>query len=411
MQIAEDVSVPLPRKLQDVGPEEAGPDIAGFRRAMEALRKETEASLSFEDYEHWKKLRRWGQGATAAGYATAWIAPNPFSAAAIALGNSAKWAVSAHHISHKGFDAIPGVAARHTSKGFAKGKDRIWHWLDWIDPEAWHLEHDILHHHYTGETTDPDLVEDNIQAVREAKIPRALKYAVVGFYALTWKYTYYAPNTFQVLRRARKHREARANGTTTTGGAQEVDETEAKVAATPVDTLAAYRAMFNPITEQGRAFWSKCLLPYGLARFVALPLAYAPLGPWATFSVFANSVMAEAITNVHTFIIIGPNHAGDDLYRYDAPKNRHAGYYARQVMGSVNYTTGGDVNDFLHGFLNYQIEHHLFPALPPSAYQRLAPKVKALCAEFGIPYVQEPVLKRFKKMVDIMVGKTSMKRA
>ena len=40
---------------------------------------------------------------------------------------------------------------------------------------------------------------------------------------------------------------------------------------------------------------------------------------------------------------------------------------------------GGDVNDFLHGWLNYQIEHHLFPDLPPLRYRQLQPKVKARC--------------------------------
>jgi hypothetical protein len=45
-----------------------------------------------------------------------------------------------------------------------------------------------------------------------------------------------------------------------------------------------------------------------------------------------------------------------------------------------------------------------------SEYQRLQPQVKALCAKYGIPYVQESVWKRVKKTVDIMVGKTSMPR-
>jgi fatty acid desaturase len=370
---------------------------AAFRDAMDALRKETEASLTHEDYAHWNKMRHWGQACTAFGYATAWIFPNPLSATAIALGASAKWTIVAHHASHKGLDAVPGTPARHTSRHFAKGARRFIDWLDWIAPDAWHTEHNVLHHYHTGEVTDPDLVEENARWMRETNLPRPLKYAVVGFYALTWKYTYYAPSTFQVLRRAEKRRHARRHGL----------ETEPEAVASQE---ASYISVFNPRTREGRAFWKKCLLPYGLTRFAAVPLAYAPLGPWAVFSVWANSVMAECITNVHTFMIIAPNHAGSDLYRFDEPKHRYADFYARQVMGSVNYETGGDVRDFLQGFLNYQIEHHLFPALPPRAYQRIQPRVKELCAKHGIPYVQEPVLKRVRKLIDIMVGKTSMKR-
>jgi fatty acid desaturase len=393
-----------------------------FRQAIDTLRKEVEASLCWEDYTHWKKLRRWGQATTAFGYSTAWIAPNPISAAAIALGNTVKWSVVAHHVSHKGFDAIPNVPAQHTSKGFAKGARRYVDWLDWIYPEAWNLEHNVLHHFYTGEPTDPDLVEENTSAIRQAKVPRALKYAAVGFYALTWKYTYYAPNTFQVLERARKHRQqrecerdanAKSAASTIAGNedtAPKIDDREASAASTSGDSFNSYKHIFDPRTESGKEFWRKCLLPYGLTRFVALPLAYAPLGPWAMFSVWSNSVMAECITNAHTFLIVGPNHSGDDLYRFDEPKNRQQDFYARQVMGSVNYNTGGDLRDFLHGFLNYQIEHHLFPALPPRAYQRVQPKVKAICEAYGVPYVQESVFKRFRKLANIMVGKTSMKK-
>jgi fatty acid desaturase len=386
----------------------ADPSAEGFRDAIDALRQETEASLSYADYAHWNKMRRWGIAATAAGYSTAWLGPNLFSAAAIALGNTTKWAVVAHHASHKGLDAIEGVPARHHSKRFAKGARRFIDWLDWMVPEAWHLEHNVLHHFYTGEATDPDLVEENAQLIRDAKLPRALKYAAVGFYAATWKYTYYAPNTFRILYRTRLQRLQREADV----ARSEDLRSEARDASSrPSADAFTYLSLFDVRKPEGRAFWSECILPYGLARFVALPLAYAPLGPWAVFSVWSNSILAECMANIHSFVIIGPNHAGSDVYRFDPPKQRQAGFYARQVMGSVNYTTGGDVRDFLHGFLNYQIEHHLFPNLPPRAYQRIAPKVKAICKAHGIPYLQEPVLRRFRKMVEIMVGATSMRRA
>lgn len=63
----------------------------------------------------------------------------------------------------------------------------------------------------------------------------------------------------------------------------------------------------------------------------------------------------------------------------------------------------------MHGFLNYQIEHHLWPNLSMLSYQRAQPIVKALCKRHGIPYVQENVFIRVKKTVDIMVGNASMK--
>ena len=75
----------------------------------------------------------------------------------------------------------------------------------------------------------------------------------------------------------------------------------------------------------------------------------------------------------------------------------------------MNYHTGGDLRDYLQMFLNYQIEHHLFPDIPMLQYQRIAPKVKAICEKHGVPYVQESVWKRFRKMADVFVGRAKMK--
>lgn len=367
-------------------------DSAGFAREVDALRAELEAQISRDDFDHLRKLETWATACTALGYATAWLGPNPVSAVALSLGSTARWTIVVHHVMHKGMDKVPGVPARYTSSGFAKGKRRMRDWFDWMHPDAWHHEHNVLHHFHTGELADPDLVEENVRVVREAKIPKALKYAVVGFYAATWKFTYYAPNTFQILKRAHSRRNKHA--------AIEVARGE-----------DSYLAVMDPRTELGREFWKTCLLPYGLTRFALIPAAFLPLGVWSAFSVWANSVMGELLSNAHTFFIIAPNHAGDDIYRFDAPAQGKADLYLRQVAGSANYTTGGDVSDFIHGFLNYQIEHHLFPTMPPKKYQEMQPRVKALCEKYGVPYVQGSVFGRAKKLIDIMVGNTKMPHA
>jgi hypothetical protein len=46
--------------------------------------------------------------------------------------------------------------------------------------------------------------------------------------------------------------------------------------------------------------------------------------------------------------------------------------------------------------------------MPLRQYQRAQPRVRELCEQKGIPYIQEPVFNRLKKAVDIMVGRTSM---
>jgi fatty acid desaturase len=76
----------------------------------------------------------------------------------------------------------------------------------------------------------------------------------------------------------------------------------------------------------------------------------------------------------------------------------------------VNYRTGTNVTDFSQMWLNYQIEHHVFPDLPMRQYQIVQPKLQALCEKHGVPYVQGNVLGRVKKMLDVFVGKTKMMR-
>ena len=127
-------------------------------------------------------------------------------------------------------------------------------------------------------------------------------------------------------------------------------------------------------------------------------------------SVLINSIFAEILTNMHSFLVMMPNHAGDDVMMFDEKATSKGEFYLRQILGSVNYPTGSNLNDFFYGWLNYQIEHHLWPDMPLSQYQKVQPLVKALCEKHQIPYIQQSVFKRLLKTVDVMVGKTSMLR-
>jgi fatty acid desaturase len=107
--------------------------------------------------------------------------------------------------------------------------------------------------------------------------------------------------------------------------------------------------------------------------------------------------------------VVIPNHTGDDLYAYRTESKSREEYYLRQIIGSCNYNCGTDLVDFAQYWLNYQIEHHIWPDMTLLDYRRAQPKVKALCEKMGIPYVQESVWKRVLKTKDIIVGNTTMK--
>jgi fatty acid desaturase len=355
---------------------------------LDLLRAEIDAAIGPEDLAHLRKMERWGRACTALGYASAWIAPNPISALLIALGNTSRWAIVMHHVGHRGYDRVPGVPVRYTSRGFARGPRRFVDWLDWIEPESWRYEHNVLHHGRTGELDDPDLVEENVGWFRRSNMLLPLKYAVIVFFACTWKLSYYAPNTFQVFR----------------WGAQKRAGVAVRSLRDEVDRTAA----FDLRTAIGRRFWASSILPYGLLRFVVAPLLFVFAGWWAVFSVLVNSVLGELLANLHSFFLITPNHAGGDLFRFDRRAEDKETFYYRQVIGSANYATGRDWIDFLQGGLNYQIEHHLFPDLPLLKYQQYQARVKAICEKHGVPYVQESVFLRIRKFFDIVMARASM---
>jgi fatty acid desaturase len=353
-------------------------DCEAFFRELQEIRRDVEASLCDDDIRHLRAIERMGRVATAMGFATAWF-PNPLSMAALALGRSTRWLLM-HHIGHRGYDRVPGVPRHYTSRVFAMGRRRFLDWPDWMLPDAWKYEHNVLHHTHTGELRDPDLIERNAEWLRESSLPYAAKLASVGFLAVTWRAFYYAPNTVKAwLSRGR------------VGGVGDGDD-----ALPPGYT---------------KTLWLYGYLPYGLLQFGLFPALFLPFGPFAAASALANSLGAEALTNLHTFLVVGPNHTGEDLYRFDAPPRGAAEKAVRQVLGSANYATGDDLVDYAHLWLNYQIEHHLFPDLPMLRYRQIQPRVKALCAKHGIPYVQEGVLERARKMIAVAVGRTSMRRA
>jgi fatty acid desaturase len=333
-----------------------------------------------------RRVERRGRLATLVGYLTVWLPPNPFTAVALSLGQNTRWLL-AHHITHRGYDRIPGIPARYTSRGFARGWRRFVDWFDWILPSGWDYEHNTLHHAYTGEDNDPDVVERHAAFLRALRVPLAVKYAFLMLVALTWKFTYYAPRTMSVLdpRTLRRRSGGHILGT-------------------------AFTNVFDLRSPTVRALWTRCYLPYAGFHFLLVPCLFLPLGTTVAFYVLLNKLLAECITNVHSFLVIGPNHTADDLYRFDFHYHGRPEFYATQVLSSANYHCGTECVDHLSIWLNYQIEHHLFSDLPMSTYREIQPVVKALCERHGLPYRQESVFKRFARMTDVVVGRTSGRR-
>jgi len=90
-------------------------------------------------------------------------------------------------------------------------------------------------------------------------------------------------------------------------------------------------------------------------------------------------VVHQALFGVYLGMTFAPNHKG--MPHPDGTED----YLRKQVLTSRNVRGGWFVDTALGG-LNYQIEHHLFPAMPTPNLPKAQPIVQAYCAEIGVSY-------------------------
>ncbi|KAH8053496.1 fatty acid desaturase [Aureococcus anophagefferens] len=156
--------------------------------------------------------------------------------------------------------------------------------------------------------------------LRTLDAPMALKYAAVAFMSVTWKWWYYAPNTFKQL----KANERRRAGLPPLEG----------VEAPQTFDFGWLVGKGDNTYVNGFEFLSR--VP---ALRAALPARRCPLlAPASPYRrTAANLFLAELMTNFHSFVVIATNHAGFDLYRFDKHcKPRSSTFYLRQVISSAN---------------------------------------------------------------------------
>jgi len=89
-----------------------------------------------------------------------------------------------------------------------------------------------------------------------------------------------------------------------------------------------------------------------------------------------------------------PNHKGMPVLE----KGSKVSFLQRQVITARNIR-GSWLTDFWYGGLNYQIEHHLFPAMPRNKLPAAQKIVRRFCEEQEIPYVETSVLGSYRAIV------------
>ena len=126
--------------------------------------------------------------------------------------------------------------------------------------------------------------------------------------------------------------------------------------------------------------------------YVAFPLLAGP----SFLPVLLGNLTANLARNVwaHTIIFCGHFPDGAEIFTEEQIEGETRGaWYLRQLLGSANID-GGPLLHLMSGNLSHQIEHHLFPDLPSNRYAQVAPRVRALCERFGLPYNTGPLIRQ-----------------
>lgn len=126
-------------------------------------------------------------------------------------------------------------------------------------------------------------------------------------------------------------------------------------------------------------------------RLGLYPAALYLLLPWGIATAFL------AVQLAVSGLYLGSAFAASHIGMPTVPKDLKIDFLRRQVLMSRN-VSGGHVASVAMGGLNYQIEHHLFPAMPRPNLRRARPIVRAFCAERGIDYHEVPIYRAWSEV-------------
>ena len=340
-----------------------------------SLREWLLSTVSYDDYKFLRKVEWIGRACTISGYLLVGLFPSWFTVVVssfLIMWGMVSRSLMGHHCGHGAYDNIPGVPKRYHREHFGIGWRRyIDHFL-LIKQENFRDEH-ALHHRTVNDPRDPDPVYmDHEHGAFTSYTKPWQKTALFWIQGFTWIHSYYSPHF-------------RGINTATEG----------------------FSTLFNPKDIRVWKYWIFHFGPYALWYYVAIPSMFLSLE--SSLYVLAARLLAEPWYNIGTFCIQTTNHTGVDLYRFKCKPKTRSEWYWRQIVSSTNFSSSGNVSDYLHLYMNYQIEHHIVPNLPMNKYSLAKPLVNRLCLKYNIPYIEEPIWDRVMRLKVCYVGDERIK--
>ena len=135
-----------------------------------------------------------------------------------------------------------------------------------------------------------------------------------------------------------------------------------------------------------------------LKDYVSYPaLAAVPNGKEGFKATLAADAIANVVRNVWSHAIIFCGHFPDQTFMFteeEVQDESRGAWYVRQLIGAANID-GRPLFHIMSGNLSFQVEHHLYPDMPSSRYQEIAPRVREICERYGLPYNTGPLRKQW----------------
>lgn len=316
--------------------------LEAFGRAIEALKREVEEQLGEEDAAHIRRIDRLSRRLELAGRALIYASFEPIT---FSLGTLALWAHKSlelmeigHMALHGAYDAVDGPA-RMQSENF--------HWKAPIDEAHWKVGHNVRHHQYTNIAgKDPDL--DFVALRLSSRVPFRPEHKYQPF---TNVFSWTGFGTAINLHVTGMLELARGN---------------------PSPELDASKIRRN--------FLGKWLRYYG-KEYLLFPLLAGPFFP----KVLLANHLSELGRDLYSGAIIYCGHVGASDFPEGTEPESRAHWYAMQVEAASDVDVPLPIS-VLCGALDRQIEHHLFPRLPPNRLRQIAPRVREICQAHGVKY-------------------------
>lgn len=327
-------------------------DLKSFGTALDAIRDRVKSQIGAEDVTYIKRVERTSRMFEIAGRTLIHLSLEP---AGFLAGVTCLWLHKQLQATEIGHSALHG--AYDKLEGAERYDSKTYRWETPIDEESWRETHNVRHHGFTNIAgKDPDTHWGPLRL--SAEVPwRPHNERQVGYAALlATQFT--AGINLQY-----------------TGAGDYLDRRSERL------DFIADRSPETRRKVLGRLL--RKFVPYYAREYVMYPTLAGPF----FWKVALGNWMSEVMRDIYSAATIYCGHVGEDVADY--PEGTKAGSRAEWYLMQIEATNDFEVPlpvSILCGALDRQIEHHLFPRLPPNRLRQIAPEVRAVCEAHGVAY-------------------------